>query len=51
MSERITFVVKPEFKKVIDKYCKEHNQSVSGFIKQVVSDKLIEEKYLKVTIL
>ena len=47
MTERITFVCGPEFKKAIDAYVIDHNITMSGLIKGAVSEKLIKEKYIK----
>ena len=47
MKESITFLVTKEFKNALENYCNDRNLTMSGFIKGLVADKLIEKKYLK----
>jgi len=46
MKESVTFLVTKEFKNALEKYCNDRNITMSGFIKSLVADKLIKEKYL-----
>lgn len=46
MSEKITILVDPELLKAIKGYCKDNRINRSSFIRSLVTDKLIEEKYI-----